>query len=112
MITTDIIIEYLENAAKNNQVIDIDSMLNAASKLNILLGGEHETLFMLQQQVAKEKSGLIADGMSVAKANAEVEASDGYREMQTQKARIGRIEELIRITKLQAKLRAEELRNY
>jgi hypothetical protein len=111
-ITADTIMNKLEQAAQNNEVIDVDRLLNAASKLNVLLGGEQDNLFLLQQEVAKEKSRLIEEGYSVAKAETVVQGGDVYLNMNKQKAKIGRIEEFIRISKLQAKLKAEEFKNY
>lgn len=111
MISTDTIIAYLEEQTRDNQIIDIDLLMRAATKLNILIGDEHNRLFELQQEVARITAKHIAEGMSVNKADNIARASDTYLEMSKQKARIAQIEEFIRLAKLQAKLKSEELRN-
>lgn len=111
-ITADDIMDKLESMAQNNEDVDSGRLLNAASKLNVLIGEEHDKLSLLQQEVARRKVELLEQGVSANKAEIMVQAEDCYTNMSKQKAKIGRIEEFIRIAKLQAKLKAEEFRNY
>ena len=111
-ITTDTIINYLQNQVEQKLPIDPNTFIDAAGKLNLLLGDEQEKLFFFQQKCAIMRSDKITEGKSVALAKLLVEASDEYREMLNQKAKIDRIIEFIRISKLNARLRQEEIKGY
>ncbi len=110
IVTTDLILEWLETQIKRKQIVDAHTWIDACQKLNILLGIEHDKLFHLQQEVAKLKVMYLEQDKSVAEARTRVEASDLYKEMLTQKARIDRINEAIRISKIQARLKDNEYR--
>ena len=111
-ITCDTILNQLTEWIENKQIISADIWLNSASKLNILRSQEHDKLFDLQQRVAQQKVVFIQNGgMSVAEAKVRSEATDEYREMLKQKAKLDRIEESIRISKTQARLAGEEYRH-
>lgn len=110
-ITTTTIISSLKKWVEEKKIIDAHTWVDAAQKLNVLIGDEHDKLFHLQQKVAQKKSFLMIEGDTAAAAKIKVEATDDYREMQKQKAYIGQIEEMIRIAKLQARLKDNEYRN-
>lgn len=111
-ITIQTIISSLENWVKTKKVIDSHTWVDACQKMNVLVATEHDKLFELQQQVAILKVQYIEAGDTVAKSKVKVEASDLYKEACKQKAFIGRVEEMIRISKLQARLKDSEMRNY
>lgn len=111
-ITTGTIMDWISEQVETKQPIDPNTFFDAAVKLNVLLGDEQEKLFKLQQECARIKSEKILDGQSVAMAKALLEASDPYREMLSQKAKIDRIIEFIRLSKLHARLRSEEIKGY
>lgn len=110
LITTDTIINWITEQVETKQTIDPNTFFDAAVKLNVLLGDEQEKLFRFQQECAKLKGEYILDGKSVAMAKVLVEATDSYREMLNQKAKIERVIETIRIAKLSARIRYEEYR--
>lgn len=112
LVTTETIVEFFEKSVQQKRVVDSHTWIDGAQKLNALLGGEHDVLFQLQQKVAKMRVELLSGGAKVGYAKMVVDSSDEYREMQTQKAKIGRIEEMIRIAKLQARLKDSEMRGY
>lgn len=112
MITTETILGHLKKQVEQKLPIPPSLWLEAAMKLNVLIGDEHEKLFELEQIVAQKRMESIAEGDSVAKADAKVEATDEFRLMRRQKAYIGQIEEQIRIAKAQAKLKDTEMSNY
>jgi len=98
-----------QNRASSASSIDTSSparvtWLDAAQKLTMLLGDEHDKLFELQQIVANLKVGCLEEGTSSVEAKTRVEATDAFRSMQKQKAKIGRIEEMVRIAKIQARM--------
>ena len=57
------------------------------------------------------KVSLLKEYDKVNKVTLMVEASDEYREMKNQEARISNIEEYIRLAKLFGRLKSEELKN-
>ena len=112
LVTINTILDFLLECIEQKKIVDAHTWIDASQKLNILLSDEHDELFSLQQKVAQDKVTLIEEGLSVAHARVKVEATDVYREMRSQAAKIGRIEETIRISKIQSKLKDNELRSY
>lgn len=112
MITIDTILDFFRESVENKKVVDAHTYVDASAKLNILLSDEHDKLFILQQNVAQAKVLLIEGGKSVAQAKAIVEASDVYREMKVQQAKIERVEEFIKIGKIMSRLKSDEMRGY
>ena len=106
------ILDFFEDSVRQRHPIAPGVWVDSASKLNVLLGDEHAKLYDLQQTVAKMKMILVESGDSAVKASIKVEASDEYKEMLLQKAYIGRVEEHIRLSKLQARMAHDEARGY
>lgn len=106
------VMAYLEDAISDKRSIAPSEWLNAAHFLNILMGEEQDILYELQQACAREKVEWMELGKSAAEAKVRVEASDAHRDMNRQRAKIERIVELIRISKIQAKTRVDEMRGY
>ena len=113
MKNTDEIINWLNQQAQNKAIVSTDDLLRAAHNLNLFLADEQEELFVLQQNVSKKISEHIeqGEGKSVAMAKQLVQATDEYKQMLSQKARIDRIIEMIRISKLSARLKSDEMRS-
>lgn len=109
MITTDTILEWLQGQVENKTPIGPHVWLDAAMKLTVLLGDEHDVLFRLQQEVAKVKLEAIESGDSVAKAKAKVEATDIFYQAKKQQAKIERVEEMVRLSKIQSRLKDNEM---
>ena len=109
-ITTDTIIDYLKEQIENKIPLSPNTWLDAAEKLNVLREEEDDQLIDLMQKVAIIKSDMILEGKSVAQAEAVVQSTKLYVEMQKQKARCARITEFIRIEKIRARLKDEEYR--
>jgi ElaB/YqjD/DUF883 family membrane-anchored ribosome-binding protein len=112
LVTIDTIIEYLQDAVKSKTPLPPTIWLDAAQKLNVLLSEEEDRLFDLQQVVAQKKYDFIKGQAkkNVSEAKAYIEASDDYRDSKKQAAKIGRIVEFIRLAKIQARTRMEEMR--
>jgi hypothetical protein len=103
-LTFESIMGDLNKMAENAQTIDAERWVRASQLLNLFLEEEQNKLFKLEQEVAQVRVELINGGDTVAKAKVKVEASDIYREARSQKAKIERAIELVRISKLQARL--------
>ena len=112
LVTVKTIISFLRENIEKKIPMSPALYVEAAAKLNVLLADEHEKLFDLQQKIAQMKSEIIQRGETSSKAVILVEASDEYRECQSQKAFISRIVEFIRISKLQGRLKMEEFKGY
>lgn len=108
MVSTDTILEWLQDQVEQKLPIAPHLWLDASMKLLALLGGEHDKLFALQRAVAQEKLAAIEAGDSVAKAKVKVETTDTFVKMKQQEAKIGRIEEMIRLAKIQSRLKDNE----
>lgn len=109
-VTTNLILDTLKGWVEGKYPIDAHTWVNAAQKLNILIGDEHDRLFDLQQNVAQMKVRYLSEGDTSAAAKSKVEATDAYKEMLRQKAKIEQIEEMIRLAKVQARLKDNEYR--
>lgn len=105
LVTVDGIMAYLRKCVEEKIQLHPSLWVDAALKLVVLLDDEHDLLFKLEQAVAVNRVNLMKDGMNATQAKMHVEALDEYREAKAQKARIGRIDEMIRIAKVQARMR-------
>lgn len=109
--TAQSVLDWLERKIRSKEIIDSHTWVQSAEYLNILSVDETDRLFDLQQSVAKEKVKYIEDGKSVAQSKTMVEASDIYKDMLKQSAKLSRITEAIRIAKIQARLADQSYRN-
>lgn len=102
--TVDSILESFIRMSKNQGVIDPHTYLLGCEKLNALLQNEQNDLYDMEQQVALMRKAFLEDGKSVSFAKAMIEASDAYKEVRKQKAKIDRAIETIRLGKLHARM--------
>lgn len=107
MVTLDLIINTLKDWVENKKNISPTLWVDAAQKLSTLLFDEYDKLAELQQITANLKLMALEaqEKKNVSEARMRVEASNEYKEMRKQESKIKNVEELIRIAKLQAKLR-------
>lgn len=92
----------------NKESIPAGHWLEASLYLTVLIGEEHDKLLELQQEIAKMKYEQITKGSKVNQANAFIETTDIYKTYCKQKAFIEQVEELVRISKLQARMKDNE----
>lgn len=104
MNTLDSLMEYIEKLAQQKGVIDVATYLGVAEKINSLLQNEQDKLYLMEQEVAKSRKTLLDEGKTASHAKIAIEASDAYREARSQKAKIDRAIETIRISKAHARL--------
>ncbi len=112
LVSIESILEWLEKSAQAKEPINPSLYIDACTRLNILVGDEDDKLADLQHEIAVQRQIHIGEGLSVASANAWVESLGTYTEMLKQKAKIERITEAIKISKLQARLKSDELHGY
>ncbi len=101
-------IQQLETLIRNKVPLSPSGWIDIIGRIVVEMGDETDHLYALQKLVAQDKSKLIREGKSVAEARVSLEATDLYESMQQQKARCLKIEELVRIGKLQSKLKEGE----
>ena len=111
-ITIDSILQWFKESVEQKRTIDAHTWVDGMQKLNILLGDENNKLYDLQQEVARLKIIRIEAGDSVAKARTYVEATDEYKEMKKQQAKIELVLEAVKIAKIQARLNQDNLKGY
>lgn len=107
-VTVDKIIEKLQEWVENRQPIDAHTWLDAAGKITVLLGDEHDKLFAMKQSIANHKYHLMSEGLKSSAAQAQIETTDEFRQSQEQEAKIKRVEEMVRISKIRAQLAKNE----
>lgn len=105
------IMEALEGMARRKEVIDPETWLSAAAKINVLLQGEVEAKNVMEHNLAKQKATYLADGKSVAYAKSMIEAEEGYLLYRNQVSLIDRALETIRIAKKNAGLASDLMRS-
>jgi hypothetical protein len=100
-VTTDLIIGWLKEQVESKRMIAKEVWLDAAFKLNLLLGDEVHEAEMLRQSVAQGKLAILKaqEKRNVSAAEMEIEAGDIYRLMREQESKVERIQEFIRIAK-------------
>lgn len=107
-ITVDIILDTIQEWVENKQPIDATTWLDAALKLNILVADNQKTYWDIHQKVAQRKVVLIENGAKIGTANAKIEASDDYKAMKMEEAKIERVAEFVRLSKIQARMSNDE----
>lgn len=101
----------MKEQAENKKPIDPLQWLQAAEKLNAVMGDDIDILLDLRMTVAKLRMESIASGKTVSYAKAVVEASEEYTSMKRQEAKIEQIKESIRLAKHHARLKSDEMRS-
>jgi len=111
MQTVDSIMEYLREQVEQRQILGPDVWLRGAQAINTLLQVEQDKLFEIEFALAKKKHEALSNGSNGVEARAIIEASEDYLTARKLKAKIDRANELIRISKAQARLDSEAKRN-
>lgn len=110
-VTVDVILSTLQFWVEDKTPIGAATWLDAAAKLTILVGDVQEELYLLEQKIAQKKLEFIEAGDSVAKAKAKTEALDEFVESKRLSAKIDRVTEIVRISKIQARMSDDNLTN-
>jgi hypothetical protein len=112
LVTIDTILGALKGWVEQKQPIPPSTWVEAAAKMNILLGDEIAKQYELEQIVAKMRVEHIKNGDTVAKAEAKIRALDEYKHMKLQEAKVKLIQEQIRLAKKQATITSDEMKGY
>lgn len=114
LMTTNAILLRLKGWVENAEIHSPSEWVNEALNLTTLEGDEADELFTLQQKVSRMQFEYLGqtEKRNVSEAKAYIQTTDEYLEMRKLEAKIKRIQELVRIAKVQARLRADEVRGY
>jgi hypothetical protein len=112
LVTVETILDYLANAIESKTPVAPTVWIEAASKLNVLLGDEHNLLCEMEQQVSILKLGFLAmdEKRNVSAATARVKSMEEFKNLRKQELLCKRVEEFVRLAKLRSRLLAEEMR--
>lgn len=108
--TTDSILSRLEHMSASREPIDPNEWLTGATKLLALVGNEQNQLYDLEHLLARVKFEAMELGATAAKAKTVVEARGEFLECRKLKAKIERVMEIVKISKLMSKLSNDEMR--
>lgn len=111
LVTTDTIMDWFNTQIEQKQPIDPSMWMEGAMKLNVLVQGEQERLYEVEQEVAKLRNILLESDMPYNKAKSKVEATEEYKNSRKQKAKVERIIAFISIAKQHSRMAADMLRN-
>jgi len=101
-ITADTIIQSLKDKVENKEAqFDANFWIEAAMKLNLLLGDETDILAELHQELAKLELVYFEsqEKRNVSEAKLRVETSEEFKRWKKQDNKIRQIEEFVRIAK-------------
>lgn len=109
-LTVDEILAWLRSNIESRNPISPHVWIEAAARLNILMGDEVSRMYYLKQKVNQMRAEKISGGDNVTKAKALIEATDDYRDSKILEGKLSVIEESIRIAKLMARTSLEEMK--
>lgn len=112
--TCDTIIAELSRKVAEGLPVAPSEWVDHAVELNVLIGDEHRKLWNMAQDVAKLRVDMLRgqEKRNVSEVQMRVEATDLYRDMRIQEAKVETIVEYIRLAKHRAKMSSEEMRGY
>lgn len=106
--TADDLLEQIDHHIENKLPLSPSYWVETAQTLVSLMSEETDILHKMQKEFARKKVEWIEKGKSVSESKLRVEAEDIYEFMQNQKAKCERINEHIRLAKIQARMRQNE----
>ncbi len=104
---TDVILNWIKDKVEQKKAdFDVEFWMSVAMKLTILLPDEIGKLYDYQKTVAEMRLDILGkqEKRNVSEVKMIIEASDVYRDMKKQEAKLKVIEEIVRIAKIQARL--------
>lgn len=111
LVTCDKILSWLKEQVEHKRPISPELYLEAATKLNLLKSDENDHIIEIRYQLATKRAQYVNEGGTSAAANIRLEADPLYMEVKKQEAKIKLIEEAIRLGKLSARIKNDELNN-
>lgn len=107
----DSILAWLKDQQENKRPISPHLWMEAAQALNVLISDENDTLIDLESKYAQAWIEERKLHKTSADTRMNVEASPAFSDMKKQRAKIEQIKEAIRLAKLSARIKSDELRS-
>lgn len=111
LVTCDKIIGWFTSQIEQKHPIDPSLWMEGSLKLNVLVQGEQEKLYDLEQEVARLRNLLLDSDETFSSAKSKIEATDEHKEARKQKAKVERVISFISIAKAHSRMSADLLRN-
>lgn len=108
-VTSEEVLNWLKSQAKSGKPIPPDLYLRAAVSLNLLKSDDNDRLIELEHELAVRRANYVNEGGTSAAAKINLEADPLFKEVQKLKAKMKQVEEAIRLGKLAARLKNDEL---
>ena len=103
--TVDSVLSDMKDWVENRKPTGPHMWLEAAQTLNLLIEDEQDDMYRHEHNLATKKANLMSKpDMTAAKANIVIEADKEYLEYKLSKAKVGRVQEFIRIAKAQSRI--------
>ena len=106
------LLSEIKSKIENKEPISPMEYLDLADKLNILRSDYDDKLWQLGEDLFKFKAMYLEQGKTVGYAETLMKSSEAYKNFMQLKAKLSRIDETIRLSKIRAKLSQEEFRGY
>lgn len=110
-VTVDAILGWLKEQVQHKRPVSPERYLDAATKLNLLKSDENDRLIELEHELALERAKYVSEGGSSAASKIQLEAHPSFVEIQKLKAKLRQIDEAVRLAKLSARIKSDELRS-
>lgn len=107
--TADGIMAEIENDVLTEANLAPSKWIDKVMRLTAVMGDKSKDLFITQQKLAKMQADLIESGKSVAFSEVATRGTDLWVHMKVQEAGINRIEEMVRLAKLRARIDSSEM---
>lgn len=109
--TADSVLGWLHQQTETRKPISPHLWMEAAQALNVLSSDENDKLISLESEVAQLRVSIMESGKSVTAAKVVVEASPLYSQARKQRAKMEQIKEAVRLAKLSARIKSDEMRS-
>jgi len=109
--TCDTILAWLKEQTEHKRPISPHTWMEAAQALNTLSSDENDKLIDIESALANMRTGYIESGKSAVAARMLVESSELYKSARKQRGKMEQIKEAVRLAKLSARIKSDEMRS-
>lgn len=111
IITTHTILDWFHEQVSNKRPIAPEIYLDMSMKLNILKSDDNDLLLEKRHELAVKRAFYVNEGGTSAAANIRLEADPLFMEVKKLEAHIETVKEAIRLGKVYARIKNDELNN-
>lgn len=107
--TVDSVLAEIEENVRREANLAPTKWVQDAMSLTALMGDASKELYELQQKLSQKQVEIIESGKSVAFSEVVLKTTDIWLKMKIQEAKINKIEELVRLAKVRARIDSSEM---